>query len=286
MTIAAQPEFYAEFVSRNTGFIESATQTRLADATVLIAGCGSTGGAAVEPLARIGVQNFVLADNGSYELNNLNRQHARQTDLGRNKAEVSAELIRSINPYARVAVHQRGVELSTVDAQVAGADVIIDGVDVTERSGMRAKWALHVSAAAHRIPVISGYDMAGMQFVRCYDYRVPSQPLYGAVTASDVEISAPFTLLARLIPKRKVPIEMIRNLRDSMHDPDYHVSQLVYTSLMFGAIASRMTVELLAGADVRRHVAIDVHRFVRRPRANGRLAIAKPIELIRTLRNL
>ncbi len=278
--------YYRELTSRNKGFIGVGSQTRLSQARLLVAGCGSTGGAAVEPLARIGVQDFVLADNGEYELNNLNRQHARHTDIGRNKAEVSAELVLSINPDARVRVRRNGIEPGRVDEVVDGRDVIIDGVDVTEKAGMQAKWALHESAARLRVPVISGYDMAGMQYVRCYDYRTASAPLLGAVTVEHIENESSWQVLARLIPKRKVPLEMVRNLRASMTDPDYHVSQLVYTSLMFGAIASRLTVELLDRRPVRRHIGIDLHRVVRGSAANRRNALAKPLEVVRLLRQL
>jgi len=284
--MSAPAFFYDELTSRNTGFIPGPAQRRIQAARVLVAGCGSTGGAVVEPLARLGFQDLVLADNGDYELNNLNRQHAGHLHVGRNKAEVSAELVTAINPFARVEVHRQGIQPFNVDELVRGSDVVIDGVDVTERSGMAAKWALHESAARLGVPVISGYDMAGMQYVRCYDYRTPSLPFDGTVTLRDVEKSTPWQVLAQLIPKRKVPVEMLRNLRVSLHDEDYHVSQLVYTSMLFGAIASRMTVELLGGRRVRRSVSIDLHRALRRRSTNGRLAATKPLEIVRTLRTL
>lgn len=284
--ITAATDFYSELTARNTGFISPRAQGRVREATVLVAGCGSTGGAAVEPLARVGVQRFILADNGDYELNNLNRQQAGTADIGRNKAVVNAERVRSINPHARVDVRADGIAPETVDDLVGRADVVVDGVDVTEMAGMAAKFALHESAARLRVPVISGYDMAGLQFVRCYDYREAMAPLAGAVDRRRIERSTTWELLARLIPKRAVPVEMIRSLRGASADPDFHVSQLVYTSMLFGAITTRMTVELLAGVPVRRSVRIDVHRAVRRPLANLRLSVTKPVELIRTLRSL
>ena len=72
-----QATFYAELTARNFHFVSSDLQKQMAQVKVLIAGCGSTGGACIEALARAGVQHFALADNGHYELNNLNRQHAR-----------------------------------------------------------------------------------------------------------------------------------------------------------------------------------------------------------------
>ena len=68
--------FYADLTTNNRGFVSDEAQGRLAQITVLVAGCGSTGGAAVEPLVRLGVQRFLLGEPGAYELNNLNRQSA------------------------------------------------------------------------------------------------------------------------------------------------------------------------------------------------------------------
>lgn len=279
-------DFYAELTTRNTGFVSAELQRSLRAARVLVAGCGSTGGAVIEPLARIGVGDLTLADNGSYELNNLNRQHALLADLDRNKAVVGAERITAINPDARVMVHVNGIQPATVDAVVRDRDVIIDGVDVTEKAGLAAKWALHVSAAAHRVPVISGYDMAGTQYVRCYDYRSPRPPLDGAITAADLDRLSTWRLLDRIIPRRSVPVEMIRQLRTSLREPEAAVSQLIYTSLLFGAVATRMTVDLIDGRHVRRHVTIDVHRAVRRRTENAGWALIRPVELVRTLRSL
>ena len=55
-------------------------------AVILVAGCGSIGGAVVEPLVRLGAEHLVLAEPDCYELHNLNRQHACLADVGCNKA--------------------------------------------------------------------------------------------------------------------------------------------------------------------------------------------------------
>src|SRR5439155_26361650 len=112
--------FYAELTRRNAGVIAPDVQEVLAGASVLVAGCGSIGGAAVEPLARLGFQHLTLADPGEYELNNLNRQNATMADLGRNKAEVGADRVRAINPSARVTVFREGVTAGTVEELTTG----------------------------------------------------------------------------------------------------------------------------------------------------------------------
>jgi tRNA A37 threonylcarbamoyladenosine dehydratase len=106
-------EFYAELTKRNRGLVSPAQQEALRNGAVLVAGCGSVGGAAVQPLARLGVQRFQLADPGFFELNNLNRQPAGIPDIDRNKAEVAGEHVRQINPHAQVAVHSEGSPLGT-----------------------------------------------------------------------------------------------------------------------------------------------------------------------------
>ena len=83
--------FYAKLTSRNRGLIDEVEQQRLRRTPILIAGCGSIGGAVVEPLVRLGAERLVLVEPDGYELHNLNRQPAALADVGRNKAQVLAE---------------------------------------------------------------------------------------------------------------------------------------------------------------------------------------------------
>ncbi|HKT03886.1 MAG TPA: ThiF family adenylyltransferase, partial [Rugosimonospora sp.] len=273
--------YYEELVTRNAGFVAPRSQHRLRSARVLVAGCGSTGGAAIEPLARFGVCDFVLADNGCYELNNLNRQHAGYRDVGRNKAVVGGDRLAEINPYARIETHEEGVTAANATALVSGTDVVIDGVDVTERSGWTAKYLLHEAASAARRPVLTGYDMAGTQYIRCYDYRTGLAPFAGRLIRSHVDTLDPWRLLRRVVPLRTVPLEMLENARTRLGDPDYSVPQLVYASLLFGALACRMVADLVDGRPVRRHVRVDVHARVRPTRTALAAALHRPVVLAR-----
>jgi hypothetical protein len=113
--------------------------------------------------------------------------------------------------------------------------------------------------------------MAGMQYIRFYDYRRPgSTPFDGRISSADVaEGSGPLSVLARLIPVRHVPTEMLEDLRDNFGEPDYSISQLAYAAMLFGALASRMVVEVAAGGRVRRETVVDVHGLVRTPGARA-----------------
>ncbi|MQY22611.1 ThiF family adenylyltransferase [Nocardia macrotermitis] len=264
MTIAIAPEqFYADLTERNRGLIDADAQRALRTARILVAGCGSTGGATVEPLARLGAERFILAEPGTYELNNLNRQSATVEDIGRNKAEVAAQRVRAINPYADVRVVTSGVGPENIGALVEDADAIVDGVDVTTVSGWRAKYLLHVEAARQGRPVVSGYDLSGTQFVRFHDYRDTSlEPLGGQVEESELGRESLWQLLLRLIPREIVPADLIADIRAHREEPEYSIPQLVYASHLFGALAARYLVEILAGHPVRTEVTVDVHALV------------------------
>lgn len=270
---SSEPEFYAELTSRNAGVVDPVSQRVLREATILVAGCGSIGGAAIEPLARLGVCNFLLADPGEYELNNLNRQNATTNDIGRNKAEVAAERVRAINPYADVRVFDEGVTAEGADELTATCDVVVDGVDVTTKSGLGAKVVLNERAAARRLPLFTGWDMAGAQYLRYYDYRRIRAPFDGRLTAADLDRLSLWEILPRVVPIRYVPVEMLMIARANVDNPGFSFPQLVYAANLFGALAAHLVVQLLTGQPVREHIYVDLHQVVRpaAPRWNTRL---------------
>ena len=100
--IPPHDEFYKELTTRNTPLVTPEEQEQIRTATILVAGCGSVGGAAIEPLIRLGCEHLILAEPDGYDVANMNRQSCRLQDVGRNKAAVFAERMREINPYATV----------------------------------------------------------------------------------------------------------------------------------------------------------------------------------------
>jgi hypothetical protein len=269
--------FYAELTSRNAGVVSPAAQQALGAASVLIAGCGSIGGAAVEPLARLGARHLTVADPGAYELNNLNRQNATTGDIGRNKAEVAARRITAVNPDCAVRVFPQGVTEETITDLTAGCDVVVDGVDVTTMSGLRAKYRLHEEAARLRLPLITGWDMAGAQYVRCYDYRKLRRAFDGQLTRADLDRLSMWQVLRRVVPARYVPLEMLTVVRDNLGSPDFSFPQLVYAADLFGALSAHLVVQLLTGQPVRRHIYLDLHQAARSPVARWRTRLERPL---------
>ena len=257
-------EFYAELTTRNAGLITDDEQHRLRKATILIAGCGSIGGAAIEPLIRIGCEHLILAEPDGYDIANMNRQSVRLQDVGKNKAEVFQERMKEINPYATVDVHDKGITEENVGPLVEAADIVLDGVDVTTQAPIKHKFNLHREAKRLGKPVIGGYDIAGLQLMFVYDYRKPdTEIMNGKITADEVESLQPFEFLARIIPVSGIPIEMIPELRKQLAGESKGFPQLVYTAHLFGVLALRAVLDILSGRPVRKRVIVDADKLMR-----------------------
>lgn len=264
VAVPPHDEFYAELTTRNGGLVTDEEQERLRTATILIAGCGSIGGAAVEPLIRFGCEHLVLAEPDGYDFANMNRQSVRLQDVGRNKAEVFKERMGEINPYATIDVHNRGITDENVRPLVEAADVVIDGVDVTTKAPIKHKYNVHREAKRLGKPVVSGYDIAGLQLFYMYDYRDGgTEIMHGKIKADEVESLAPFEFLARIIPVPAIPIEMIPELRKQLAGEREGFPQLVYTADLFGVLAVRAVLDILAGRPIRKRVIVDVDKLMR-----------------------
>jgi hypothetical protein len=273
-------EFYQAFTLRNRGLTSDAEQQLLRQAAFLVAGCGTIGGAVVEPLVRLGAERLVLAEPDEYELHNLNRQHARLCDLGRNKAVVLAEWVAQVNPHAWVDVDTTGITPANAARHVAAATVIFDAIDVTTAPALACKYLLHQEARRAGVPVVCGYDIAGVQVILVHDYRRPgTRVLGGRVTEGD--LTDPMRFLARVVPLRALPVEIFPVLRRQQSGQAGFFPQLAYTALLFGALAPRLAVDLLAGRPVRRQIIVDAHQLPRTPGARLRANWARAGALAR-----
>ncbi|MGI9091726.1 MAG: ThiF family adenylyltransferase [Gemmatimonadaceae bacterium] len=250
-------EFLSEFRLRNRGLIADSDQSALSEARFLIAGCGSTGGAAIEPLVRAGAMRMILVEPGRYELHNLNRQRATLGAIGHNKAAWLASYAQAINPYLELDVDETGVSPQNAAAMAARADLIIDAIDVTSMEGLRAKCTLHEAAAAARRPVISAYDLAYRQYVCIFDYRRLRAPLRGKMDRVR-KARKPTDALAQLIPFWVIPYELLKEIERLQDEPNASISQLGCAADLFGALVVPLAIELLANRQVKQSYVVDL----------------------------
>ena len=124
-------KLYNEIYSRNIGIINASDQEKLQQSTIAIAGVGGVGGLLAERLIRIGVGRLKIADPGTFEKSNFNRQFgASMKSLGHNKAEQVFYQIKDINPQAKIDVNTTGMTSEADAIQfVCDSDLVIDEMD-------------------------------------------------------------------------------------------------------------------------------------------------------------
>lgn len=272
ISLPPHDEFYAQFTQRNRGVISDADQERLRRSVILVAGCGSVGGAVVEPFIRFGAEHLILVEPDEYDLHNLNRQNMRLQDVGRNKAEALRERVGDINPYASVDVVSDGITAENVEDLVKRSDIVVDGVDVTTQAPLLMKYLLHQHAKRQHLPVISGYDIAGLQLLHIYDYRDRgTRVLHGRVSAREVETIEPFEFLSRVVPKQALPNEIIEELRLQIRGERQGFPQIVYTANLFGVLTLPAVLELLAKRPIKKRVMLDIPTQLRPPMERTRV---------------
>jgi molybdopterin/thiamine biosynthesis adenylyltransferase len=108
-------------------------QDRLAAAKVLVVGAGALGNELIKNLALLGVGNVLVIDMDQIENSNLSRCVLfRESDEGRNKAEVAAEAARSLNPDIQIGSVIGDVRTDLGLRVFASADVVLGGLDNRE----------------------------------------------------------------------------------------------------------------------------------------------------------
>ena len=119
---------------------------------VAVFGVGGVGGYAAEALARTGIGALDFIDHDTVSMTNINRQIiATMETVGRNKAEVMKERVLSINPDAKVQVHDCFFLPENADEfRFEEYDYVVDAVDT-----VTAKLEIIERAKKAGVPVIS-----------------------------------------------------------------------------------------------------------------------------------
>jgi len=140
-----------EAFERNRGLISAAEQEKLANSLVVIAGCGGVGGLHAHTLARLGIGRFRITDPDVFSIANFNRQIGATLDtVGKNKAIVTAGMIRSINPEATVEIVSEPISANNANDFVKGSHLVVDGLDffalAARRQLFAAAWTTSIPA--------------------------------------------------------------------------------------------------------------------------------------------
>lgn len=104
-------------------------QRRLADARVLVVGCGGLGAGAIPPLVASGIGTITLLDDDVVAQSNLNRQTLfTADDIGDAKVELATRRMRALSPTATITGLSHRLTPADVDL-VSQFDVVVDCTD-------------------------------------------------------------------------------------------------------------------------------------------------------------
>lgn len=122
---------YTQIYQRNIGLFTAQQQEKLRNAKVAVAGVGGVGGIQAATLARFGIGELAIMDPGVFDEPDLNRQFAATaSNIGRNKAAATAQMLREINPFLKLTVYE---EAPATEAGLAefmhGSDIVVDAID-------------------------------------------------------------------------------------------------------------------------------------------------------------
>ncbi len=118
---------------------------------VVVFGCGGVGSYVIEALARVGVGHFILVDDDTVCVTNINRQlFATNSTIGQYKVDVAEKRILDINPKAKVKVIKEFFLPDSKNFFDESIDYIVDAIDT-----VTAKIEIIMRASNLNIPVIS-----------------------------------------------------------------------------------------------------------------------------------
>lgn len=115
---------------RNIRAFGGGVQHVLGDLRVAVVGCGGTGSAVIEQLARLGLRQFSLFDPDTLADTNTTRVYGSSpADVGRAKVDVAADHVRRIAPDAQVAAFDAKVTSLGTALQLLDADLVFGCTD-------------------------------------------------------------------------------------------------------------------------------------------------------------
>lgn len=260
---------YATAVTRNSGYIDEQTQSKMRATRLLIAGCGIGSGPAV-CAARMGFENFILVDGDTVDAHNLNRQFYDFADVGLPKVEALKDKILRINPQAQVEAINANLDAGNTTEIVSRADIIFDTVDFLD---LPAIVGLHTAAKSLGKPIFTalnvGFGALVWYFPPHCDHTIADilapdvarataaagqPPAYADVFALFIERLAPH--LDREVLEQVGMV--LAKMRDGKPCP---ASQVAVGSFAISAMAMSMIHDLLSGNPMIESPKLLIHSF-------------------------
>jgi molybdopterin/thiamine biosynthesis adenylyltransferase len=258
---------YDTFVTRNTGYVDPATQEKIRRCRLLIAGCGLGASTAIAA-TRMGFQHFVLIDGDTVDAHNLNRQFYDFDDVGTAKVAALKKHILRINPDATVEAVQANLDKGNAVDLVGQVDIIFDTIDFLD---LEAILALHMSAQAQGKAVFTALSIgfgAGVLYFPADSKASLAAIIQNDIAAASSEGEASYAAVFSKIMGRigahldRQVVEQVAKALTIMEDGrPCPASQISVGSFTVAALAVSMMHDLLAGMPVPASPQMVAHSF-------------------------
>ncbi|MES2900239.1 MAG: ThiF family adenylyltransferase [Pseudomonadota bacterium] len=258
---------YDKFVTRNTGYVEPATQSTIRATRLLIAGCGLGASTAIAA-ARMGFEHFVLIDGDTVDAHNLNRQFYDFDDIGQPKVTALKKHILRINPRAHVEAIEANLDQHNAADLVEQADIVFDTIDFLD---LQAILALHTSAQELGRPVFTALSIgfgAGVLYFPAGSPASLAQIIENDMAVAAGEGDASYAaVFARIMARigahldRQVVEQVTRALTVMEDGRPCPASQISVGSFTVAAMAVSMMHDMLSGREVTEAPMMVVHSF-------------------------
>lgn len=153
--ILPEDEWFELLTARNKNLITKEEQKKFYDSTIAIAGLSVGSHIAITIAMMGGSRKMIIADPDEIGPTNLNRIRAGVSNLGINKALLTAQMLYEINPYMQITVYSEGVTEGNI-SDFFDRDPVSILVEETDNLGLKIK--LREEARSRRIPVVMGTD--------------------------------------------------------------------------------------------------------------------------------
>jgi len=248
-----QEELYLELrTSRNRNLITGEEQKKFYEANIAIAGLSVGSNAAITIALMGGGKKMKLADPDILMPSNLNRMRFDLTNIGMNKAELVAQYIYQVNPYAELCIYSGGLNKKSIPEFLKDVDILIEEIDDIE-----TKIELRKEARKRKIPVIMATDNADNVFVDIERFDLnPRQPvLYGKLEGLNIKEvkKSPkklFEAMSKIIDMDLVPSRMTESVLE-VGRKLYSWPQLATAASLSGAVIAYIVRKIILEERIR-----------------------------------
>jgi adenylyltransferase/sulfurtransferase len=155
----------------------AAAQEKLSQASILLVGLGGLGSPAALYLAAAGVGRLMLNDFDKVDASNLQRQILYgDADVGKDKTEVAAAAIQTLNPDCRVERLEGRLDAAALTGALARSDLVLDGSD-----NFGTRFAVNSACVAAKKPLVSGAALRYEGQLAVFDVRDAASPCYACL---------------------------------------------------------------------------------------------------------